>query len=145
MRKSPPSTQLTIHTQWIWIVIIMVKLRRCSLEKEMATHSSILAGKITWTKEPGRLQSVGLQRIEHDWATKHMTLCHWQQAPTDGSRDVPKHLKGYQLPSDANKKDSYQIQQERKIIPVISYPILGIPEERKYSSFYPYCGFVWPS
>ena len=36
------------------------------LEKEMATHSSILAWKILWTKEPGGLQSTGLQRIEHD-------------------------------------------------------------------------------
>ena len=36
------------------------------LEKEMATHSSILAWKIPWTEEPGRLQSIGLQRVEHD-------------------------------------------------------------------------------
>ena len=33
------------------------------LEKEMATHSSILAWKIPWTEEPGGLQSVGLQRV----------------------------------------------------------------------------------
>ena len=36
------------------------------LEKEMATHSSTLAWKIPWTEEPGRLQSMGLQRVEHD-------------------------------------------------------------------------------
>ena len=36
------------------------------LEKEMATHSSILAWKIPWTEEPGRLQSMGLQRVGHD-------------------------------------------------------------------------------
>ena len=36
------------------------------LEKEMATHSSILAWKITWTEEPGRLQSMGSQRVGHD-------------------------------------------------------------------------------
>ena len=34
------------------------------LEKEMATHSSILAWKIPWTEEPGRLQSIRLQRVE---------------------------------------------------------------------------------
>ena len=39
------------------------------LEKEMAIHSSILAWKIPWTEEPGRLQSMGSQRVEHDWAT----------------------------------------------------------------------------
>ena len=36
------------------------------LEKEMATHSSILATEISWTEEPGRLQSIGPQRIGHD-------------------------------------------------------------------------------
>ena len=36
------------------------------LEKEMATHSSILAWKIPWMEDPGRLQSMGLQRVRHD-------------------------------------------------------------------------------
>ena len=36
------------------------------LEKEMAAHSSILAWKIPWTEEPGRLPSMGLQRVGHD-------------------------------------------------------------------------------
>ena len=36
------------------------------LEKEMATHSSTLAWKIPWTEEPGRLQSIGSQRVGHD-------------------------------------------------------------------------------
>ena len=35
----------------------------------MATHSSILAWRIPWMEEPGRLQSMGLQRVGHDWAT----------------------------------------------------------------------------
>ena len=37
-----------------------------SLEKEIATHSSTLAWKIPWTEEPGRLQSMGSQRVGHD-------------------------------------------------------------------------------
>ena len=37
-----------------------------SLEKEMATHSSTLAQKIPWTEEPGRLQSMGSQRVSHN-------------------------------------------------------------------------------
>ena len=36
------------------------------LEKEMATHSSILAWEIPWTEEPGRLQSMGSERVGHD-------------------------------------------------------------------------------
>ena len=39
------------------------------LEKEMATHCSILAWKIPWMEEPGRLQFTGPQRVRHDWAT----------------------------------------------------------------------------
>ena len=41
-----------------------------SLEKEMATHSSILAWEIPWTEEPGGLQTIGSQRVGHDLATK---------------------------------------------------------------------------
>ena len=40
-----------------------------ALEKEMATHSSTLAWKIPWTEEPGRLQSMGSQRVGHDFMT----------------------------------------------------------------------------
>ena len=39
------------------------------LEKEMAPHSSNVAWRIPWTEEPGGLQSVGSQRVGHDWAT----------------------------------------------------------------------------
>ena len=41
------------------------------LEKEKATHSSILAWEIPWTEEPGGLQSMGSQRVRHDLATEH--------------------------------------------------------------------------
>ena len=40
------------------------------LEKGMATHSSMLAWEVQWTEEAGGLQSVGSQRVGHDWATK---------------------------------------------------------------------------
>ena len=43
------------------------------MEKEMATHSSILSWRIPWTEEPGGLQSMGSQRVGHDWATKTFT------------------------------------------------------------------------
>ena len=42
------------------------------LEKEMATHSSILAWKIPWTEKPGGLQSMRLQRVGDDWVTEHI-------------------------------------------------------------------------
>ena len=49
--------------------------REDTLEKETATHSSIHAWKTPWTEEPGGLQSMGSQRVRHDWATSlHFTL-----------------------------------------------------------------------
>ena len=44
------------------------------LEKEMTTHSSILAWGIPWMEEPGGLHSMGSQRVEHDWATNAFTF-----------------------------------------------------------------------
>ena len=41
-----------------------------TLEKRMATHYSTLAWEIPWTEEPGRLQSMGVARVRHDWVTK---------------------------------------------------------------------------
>ena len=57
-------------------------------EKEMATHSSILAWRIPWMEEPGGLQSTGLRRVGHDWVTSlHSTF-----GPVLGAKDtaVPK-------------------------------------------------------
>ena len=47
-----------------------------SLEKGMATHSSILAWRIPWTEKPDKLQSMGSQRVRHDSATN--TFFHFQ-------------------------------------------------------------------
>ena len=47
------------------------------LGKEIATYSSTLAWKIPWTKEPGRLQSMGSQRVGHDWATLLSLFFDW--------------------------------------------------------------------
>ena len=45
--------------------------------EEMTTHSSILAWRIPWTEEPGRLQSMGLQRVGHDWARMPCPCHNW--------------------------------------------------------------------
>ena len=42
-----------------------------SLEAGMATHSSILAWRIPWTEEPGRLQSIGSPEVRYDWVAEH--------------------------------------------------------------------------
>ena len=62
-----------------------------TLEKEMATHSSIHTWRIQWTEEPGGLQSMGLQRIGQDLATKQQQQQQQQQQLRTG--DISGHSK----------------------------------------------------
>ena len=48
----------------------------------VANHSSALAWKIPWTEEPVRLQSVGSQRVRHDWATSLSLSVNWELRPS---------------------------------------------------------------
>ena len=50
-----------------------------SLEKEMTTHSSMLAWKIPWVEEPGGLQSIGPQRVRRDWATSLQEFANFRE------------------------------------------------------------------
>ena len=51
-------------------------------EKAMAPHSRILAWRIPWTEQPGRLQSMGSQRIRHEWATNTSLSFHFHGSGT---------------------------------------------------------------
>ena len=62
----------TMRETWVWSLGL-----GDPLEKEMATHSSTLAWKITWTEEPCKLHSMGSQRVRHNWAMSfHFTALH---------------------------------------------------------------------
>ena len=61
MVKNPPANQETQVCSLGW---------EDPLEEGMATHSSILAWRIPWTEEPGGLQSMGSQRVRHDFVTE---------------------------------------------------------------------------
>ena len=63
--SNPPAKQET----WVWSLGW-----EDPLEKEMTTHSSILAWRIPWTEKPGRLHPMGSQRVGHDWITNTFTL-----------------------------------------------------------------------
>ena len=58
--------QTVKHLPTMWEIRVQSLGQEDPLEKEMATHSSTFAWKIPWTKEPGRLQSMGSQRVGHD-------------------------------------------------------------------------------
>ena len=57
--------------------------REDPLEKEIATHSSTLAWRIPWREEPGRLQSMGSQRVGHDWVTSLHFTSEVKNLPSD--------------------------------------------------------------
>ena len=63
-----------IQETWVWSLGL-----EDPLEKEMALHSSTLAWRIPWREEPGGLQSMGSQRVGHDWAMSLHEI--WHQFP----------------------------------------------------------------
>ena len=70
-------SRTSLVTQMVKLLLTMWETRLRSLcweEMEMAPHSSTLAWKIPWMEEYGRLQSMGSQRIGHNWATKYFSL-----------------------------------------------------------------------
>ena len=73
------------------------------LETEMAIHSSFLPWEISWTEEPGRLQSVGLQRLRHNWATE---LTYTRLTATSAQ----VHLEGGSDPCRLQYNSAFQIQ-----------------------------------
>ena len=70
---------------------IKIKVSVTPVEKEMATHSSILDWEISWTEEPGRLQSMGSLRFGHDLATEKQQQrrdLHPDIQPTVGQKEI---------------------------------------------------------
>ena len=98
-KKKWPSLQLFI-SRWKNKTIIVLNDR-----EGMAPHSSTLAWRIPWTEEPGRLQSMGLLRVGHDWVTSLslFTFMHWrrkwQPAPVflPGESQGQRSLVGWHL------------------------------------------------
>ena len=68
--------QTVKHLPTVWEIRVQSLSREDPL-KGMATYSSILDWRIPWTEEPGRLQSMGLQKAGHDWATNTHSLTVW--------------------------------------------------------------------
>ena len=85
--KEPRISGILCYTFWTFQVALVVRIPPANagdtepgvqfldwddpLEKEVSTHSSILAWKIPWTEEPSRLQSMGSQRVRHDCLHPH--------------------------------------------------------------------------
>ena len=79
-------------------------VRKIPLEESMASHSSILAWRIPRTEEPGRLQSMELQRIRHDWSD-------WAHTQKDWARRIP--FASYHLKPLVSSQDTYVSTEAR--------------------------------
>ena len=104
--------------------------REDSLEKEMATHSSTLAWKIPRTEKPGRLQSMGSQRVGHDWATS-LPVFLPEESPwteeSDGLRSIGSNRVKYDWSDLArtwgNCEEKFQRQEIWKTIQLLYWSI----------------------
>ena len=83
--------QTVKHLPTMWETRVQSLGQKDLLEKEMATHSSILAWRIPWIEDPDRLQSMGLQRVWHDWATS-LSLFHLKSKCTRKSLTLIRYL-----------------------------------------------------
>ena len=109
---------ITLVAQMVKYLLAMRETRVQSLvwedplEKEMATHSSTLTWKILWTEEPGRLHSMGLQRVGHDSATSLSLACRWHHP-------YGRKWRGTKEPLDENESEKPGLKfniQKTKII-----------------------------
>ena len=81
-----PLVLLKMQKMWVWYLGW-----DDPLEDGMATHSSILTWRIPWTEEPDRLQSIGAQRVRHDWSDfMHAYISRWKNVDMtfDGKSDT---------------------------------------------------------
>ena len=81
----------------IFCLSLFLSNRKVS-EKAMAPHSSTLAWRVPWMEEPGRLQSMGLLRVGHDWATSlsPFTFMHWRRKWQPTPVFLPGESQGWQ-------------------------------------------------
>ena len=81
------------------------------LEKTMAPHSSTLAWKIPWMEEPGRLQSMGLLGVGHDWATSLslFTFMHWRRKWQPTPVFLPGESQGCREPGGLPSMGSHRV------------------------------------
>ena len=95
------------------------------LEKGKATHSSILAWRVLLTEEPGRLQSIGSQRVRHDWATFTFTT------PIKDIASIIKNLSKQKAPGPNGVTGEFYPTFKEEIIPIL-YNLFFGQKQREY-------------
>ena len=92
----PWHTPFPIWYQSVVPCPVLIVVSWPALEKAMAPHSSTLAWKILWMEEPGGLQSMGSQRVRHDWATSLslFTFMYWRRKWQPAPMFLPRESQG---------------------------------------------------
>ena len=95
----------------IWVEYLSFCNWMISLEKAMAPHSSILAWRIPWMEEPGRLQLMGSPRVGHDWATSLslFTFMHWRRKMATHSNVLAWRIPGTGEPGRRPSMGSHRV------------------------------------
>ena len=119
-RKEGLFLQLVHRKQWVDLCLKGLTIHWQNvekfMEKEMATHSSILAWRILWMEEPGGLLSIGSHRVRHDWLAcmhalekemaTHSSILAWRIPRTEEPAGLPSmglHRVGHNLAAAAEK------------------------------------------
>ena len=138
-----PGAQLVKNLPARWETWVQcLGLDNC-LEKGMATHSSVLAWRIPWTEEPGRLQFMRLQRVSHDWSTNTLTFflcgmgwllcleyepCWVFSSPSITRMKKPSPLRGRTIWPDFSRKQSRVARTSVTLTARLPAPVFHQPD-----------------
>ena len=126
--------QMVKHLSTMWETWVRSLGQEDPLEKEMAIHSRTIAWKIPWTEELGRLQSMGSQRVRHDWVTSltHSMWPYGLYSPPGSSvhgifqaRILEQVAISYSRGSSQNRDQIYQTQLSTHNVMVFGSGALG--------------------
>ena len=109
-----------------------------SLEESMATHSSVLAWRIPWTEEPEGLQSIGSQRVEHDWSNLTCTymslyICHYSHLLKCGQSLLQSTLFSVRHPVLVESSHSFPCSSHWKHLAFVGHhAVSGVTQSRTW-------------
>ena len=106
---------VNVHRKRVITVLWIKGILTYTSEKAMAPHSSTLAWKIPWTEEPGRLQSMELLRVGHDWATSLslFTFMHWRKDMATHSSVLAWRIRRTVEPGGLTSMGSHRVGHDR--------------------------------
>ena len=125
-KQASPVAKMVTNLPAMWETWVLSPGQEDLLEKGMAMNSSILAWRIPWTKEPGGLQSMGLQRVRHDWVTNAIYVC----KNTDTSQFFIRQLREFLLTMPCETLMKVNMKYPSKGLSVIPYNFINLNQSK---------------